>query len=471
MVHSPSLVQGVYSKRSDYFSYDEFLNYIFVNVFGGPKRSWKQLGPIVDKLTSYSLSHILREPSLSNLVDITVKNIEDHAGSFVSFMPGSIDQSYWERTSGATPTRTHDGRPAMEVSLMPIVRDFLGVQAVPSIFGTDLPRNHPTLLSDIWAFDDALILFMTSLPRWLPIPSLGRAYAARARLHAALAQLNVAMDDAAAGRPLASEWADVDNVGEVLKSRARLYREHDVSLAVRAVADLTILWGLMANANFAAFWLLLRILATPGLGAAVLAETAPFVTLEPRGDGGFGVEQSPRLQIDHRGLAASCPLLKSCYVESLRLDSAPWAIKKVTKDFTLTEKAEDLVGAHAGDTPQTYSFKAGTFVEVPIGLHMTDPKYFEEPDTFIPDRHIKKGKDGEEFVEWGSVKPYGGGKTICKGRLFAEREIMANTVALLAMWEFEPVDEQGWKLPGHVRSSGVSKPDKDVRVRVSRRRF
>lgn len=241
-------------------------------------------------------------------------------------------------------------------------------------------------------------------------------------------------------------------------------------MQVRAAADFTIFWALMANSNFAAFWLTIRILASPGLVADVLKETAPFVKVDQSHNSSFGIQEAPRLKIDHKGLATSCPLLKSCYIESLRLDSAAWSVKKIAQDFTLTEKQEDFVGAHVGAEPQTYLFKAGTYIEVPSGLHMTDPKYFSEPDKFIPDRHIKKGENGDKIVDWGSVRPYGGGKSMCKGRLFAEREIITLAVALFTLWEFEPVDKDGWKVPGHIRSVGVFKADRDVRVRISRRK-
>jgi len=463
-------VQGIYSKRSDFFSHEDILKHVTVNVFGIPKWSWKKFAPMIPALNTPLLNHLLREPSLSTLSDITVKNLEENTANLISFMPGLIDQSEWERSSGATVSKTKGGRSAMEVSLMPLLRDFIGMQALPAVFGTDLYRNSTGLFEDLWAFDNAFLILMAGLPRWVPIPKLAKAHAARARLHALLVRMHAAMEDDAAGRSVSSEWANIDDISDCLKARQAVYREHSLPLQVRAASDFAILWATMANSNFVAFWLNIRILAIPDLVEAIRKEIATFVKVRQPSDGVFGMEEAPRLEIDHKSLTTFCPLLKACYIESLRLDSAPWSVKKVAKPFTLSEKQEDFVGVHADEKPHTYRFEAGTYADVPIGIHMTDPKYFPNPEKFIPDRHIKKEGDGKESVEWGSVRPYGGGKTICKGRLFAEREIMACTAALLTLWEFEPVDEKGWKVPDHVRSAGVAKPDKDIRVRISKRR-
>lgn len=217
MIHSPSLVQGVYSKRSEFFSLEDMQRYVTVNVFGIPKWAWKQFAPLIPALSVPLLNHILREPSATTLIDITVKNLEEQTANFVSFMPGYIDQPFWERSSNAKLTEKKDGRQAMEVSLLPILRDFLAVQAMPAVFGTDLLRNYPDILTDVWTFDNAFMIFMTALPRWIPIPKLSKAYAARSRLHSAFKNMHAAMEDDIAGRPVPSSWSNIDDISECIK--------------------------------------------------------------------------------------------------------------------------------------------------------------------------------------------------------------------------------------------------------------
>jgi hypothetical protein len=57
---------------------------------------------------------------------------------------------------------------------------------------------------------------------------------------------------------------------------------------------------------------------------------------------------------------------------------------------------------------------------------------------------------------------------MCKGMLFAEREVLFFTTGLLAVWEFDV--GSGFKMPGrfYCRTS-IANPKTPVRVRISRR--
>ena len=70
----------------------------------------------------------------------------------------------------------------------------------------------------------------------------------------------------------------------------------------------------------------------------------------------------------------------------------------------------------------------------------------------------------------GTIRPYGGGPSMCKGRVFAERECLACVAGVLVMWDFEPVGGK-WTVPGLKKTSAISLPMKDTRVRVKRRVF
>ena len=70
------------------------------------------------------------------------------------------------------------------------------------------------------------------------------------------------------------------------------------------------------------FWMLLHIHADPTLLAQIHAEIAPFVliTQPPQV---LSIPSPPRLSIHLSGLVTSCPLLKSCLYECLRLYPPP----------------------------------------------------------------------------------------------------------------------------------------------------
>lgn len=108
---------------------------------------------------------------------------------------------------------------------------------------------------------------------------------------------------------------------------------------------------------------------------------------------------------------------------------------------------------------------------VPHDLHMRDPAYFRDPDKFEPKRFLVGKEDGTQAAEMGTIRPFGAGPSMCKGRLFAERECMALVAGVLMFWEFGPVNEKGWVIPEQVKSSAVSRPKVDTRVRVRRRKF
>ena len=72
-------------------------------------------------------------------------------------------------------------------------------------------------------------------------------------------------------------------------------------------------------------------------------------------------------------------------------------------------------------------------------------------------------------VDAKSLRPYGGGTTMCKGRIFAERECMAFVAGMLVLWDIQPVGTKGWRIPGHIKTSAVCLPKGDTKVWIRRR--
>jgi cytochrome P450 len=212
------------------------------------------------------------------------------------------------------------------------------------------------------------------------------------------------------------------------------------------------------------YWQILYILSTPGLVSRIREEIAPYVVVtKPFSIG--SISEAPKLTISHEGLSTKCPLMKSSYLEALRLSDQPWSVRKVSSDMVLSGDKKDT------SNPVSFLLKKGEYVTVPHELHMRDPKYFSQPDKFIPDRFIVTKEDGSVTVDAGTIRPYGGGPSICKGRLFAEHECLSLVAGVLAYWDIEPVDKKGWVIPKTLKKSGVSRPEVDTRVRIKRRKF
>ncbi|KAI9841922.1 MAG: hypothetical protein M1837_000308 [Sclerophora amabilis] len=283
------------------------------------------------------------------------------------------------------------------------------------------------------------------------------------------------------------------------------------------------------NANPFCFWLLLRILADPNdLVSRIRAETAPYVNASQPTSTFSGISEPPRLRLSADKLVSSCPLFRSCYFEALRLDSAPWSLKYVDKDFVLPAPKQRPTDGHDGasvirnldhDANKTssqapapgFQLQAGGFVTIPHSAHHMDPDYYASPETFIPERFLvpastatatatttaagtetktpppsSEKEQPKMRVDIGSLRPYGGGEGLCKGRNLAERECLAMVAGILALWDFEPVPaankgtkkkgtekekEKTWRIPKHQNGNSVFKPVGDLRVRVRRRKL
>jgi hypothetical protein len=224
------------------------------------------------------------------------------------------------------------------------------------------------------------------------------------------------------------------------------------------------MWALSINANMLVYWQILFILSTPNLVTRIRAEIAPYTIISaPVSIGVFS--SLPSLTINHDALFTLCPLLKSSYLEALRLSDTPWSVRKVSSSVSISSNKDS--SSHI-----SYMLNEGEYVTVPHDLHMRDPKYFASPDEFQPERFIVKREDGSVTVDAATIRPYGGGPSICKGRIFAERECLSLVAGILAYWDIEPVDrEKGWVVPEMQKTSAVSRPVGETRVRIKRRKF
>ncbi|KAK4692721.1 hypothetical protein P7C71_g4538, partial [Lecanoromycetidae sp. Uapishka_2] len=242
-----------------------------------------------------------------------------------------------------------------------------------------------------------------------------------------------------------------------MKQRNKVYREHGFAVEDRAPLDIGLLWAFNANANSLVFWIILHILATQGLLESVRKECDPF-TLPPSPPNG----STPVLALDTQGILRSCPILKACYFESLRLNHEPTSLRYVLKDFTIQPPPSPAAAP--------YIAKAGSFITIPHSINQYDPAKYLNPTVFDHTRFLHIDQEtGVLVARQGSLMPWGGGLPICKGRVFAEREVLLIVASVLALWDFEPVEEGGWKVPDMIKGTGVNMPKGDLRTRIRRR--
>ena len=198
-------------------------------------------GPLFEALHKCNDEWLINRTGLAKIVDLTTRGIERNVGQLISRTLSPIDAQPWEKA--AVPTVIRDSKvTAAEVSLFTLIRDFVGIVATSSIFGTSLIEQEG-LLDDTWAFDAGFHWLAMGLPRWLPFRSLSRASAARDRLLYHLTRYNVAMDQFTRGDEPSGEWGDMSDVGELTQSRMKVMREAGESPKSRASFDLAYLWA------------------------------------------------------------------------------------------------------------------------------------------------------------------------------------------------------------------------------------
>ena len=230
------------------------------------------------------------------------------------------------------------------------------------------------------------------------------------------------------------------------------------------------------------FWMLVHIHTDPTLLAQLRAEIATFVSITQPPQV-LSIPSPPRLSINISALVASCPLLKSCLYESLRLYTTPTPTRFVDKD-TIIHDTEGKVRSH-----QDYILDKGSHITAPLTLHHHNPAYFWQPDQFQPRRFLKANENDtlaphtpppnsnpttpppQTFHHPTTLHPFGIGPSTCPASAYAEAEILAFTAAILSLWDFSPAGPKGWMIPERADREIVCVPKRDLRVKVQARKL
>lgn len=349
-------------------------------------------------------------PSLAQLVDRTVKNVKVHIVDLVTFNSYPSDQMEWERFADADIIETPDGQRFIEADLVPLIKNFVTKTANPALFGSDFDKNFDDTAQLLWAYEAAFSApFATWLPSWLtawvPRPAVQKARRARRTLLLNLEEYHEAAEKVHSGEEAGIRWQDLDDASTLIKERIKAFRKHDVSIRARAASDLTLLRAMHTNAAPLTFWLLYETLRDPVLVQQIREETAPHVkAVQPKNEFNLGVWVPPRVEhLDIEALTTQCPLLKSAYVETMRLYTGAWSTRQLSKGTVLESSGKGEDGCVLeGD---------GAYVHAPHGLHHMDAQYFPDPNEWHGLRHIRESVNEKGAVsktaDLGTIRPYG----------------------------------------------------------------
>ena len=398
VMYTPGLASALLNEKTDKVDSEDVVDGMLQSIFGFPAKDM----PIYKKSRTELMAcykYLLTEPSLGGMVEKTAKKIKENVLNLVTFATSPVDQMLWERVSDVKVIKNSAGEEVVEASLLPLIRDFCAHTAAPTIMGSDFLTNFPDFFDDIWALDRGFLILATGLPRWLPIPILTRAHIARKKIIANVSVFHAALDKDANGEDPGVDWRNLDDVGSLVRARLNVYRKFGYSIQARAALEHSVMWAANANSNALVFWMLNRIYSDSELLARLREEITPYVkAIQPKQD--LAIPEPPQLEIfELEGLCSNCPLLKSCYIESLRFDTASWSFKVVKQDFAIQPREKDA---------QAWLLRKGEFAHAAHDLHNTDPKYFEDPMVWKADRHIKQdGEGGRATADMGSIRPYG----------------------------------------------------------------
>ncbi|EHL01702.1 putative 25-hydroxycholesterol 7-alpha-hydroxylase [Glarea lozoyensis 74030] len=409
---------------------------------------------VIQKELNTTYKYMLREPYLGQMLNTTVRNMERHICSMVSFVDTDIDLQPWERYAEASYVSDTE----TSLDLMKLMRDVMGHASIPAMHGNAFLDKYPEVLHDIYELDKGMLYLIMGLPAWTPWSPVISAHNARRRLWEALDAQQVAMDAQAKGEDPGDGWGDMEDVSPFTRNRNEMYR--DKGFAIRERGELPTTWALIINSSLIVYWQILYILDNPSLLAEIRSEIEPHITIhKPMSIG--RISEAPRITIDPEGLT-TCHVLKATYLESLRLSAQPWSVRTVGTDVTLK-----------GDNSNSnYLVKKGEYVTMPHDLHMRDPAYFSDPAKFDHERFLVRDEEGKiTGTDMKTIRPYGGGPSLCKGRVLAERECLALVAGVLAYWDFEPDEGTRFRIPKQLKTSAVARPDGDTRVKVRRRKF
>ncbi|KAK0940612.1 hypothetical protein LTR29_007779 [Friedmanniomyces endolithicus] len=347
-----------------------------------------------------------------------------------------------------------------EIGVYQWLRDRLFTASTRALFGDELLKMYPAYCEDFFAFDSDLLSFFFSLPSFM----MGDAFRRRRRIIDELERWSKKMHELSGGTPIDPEGP----AWEPIFGSPRLQTRH-LTPRTGATLDLGLTFGLASNVIPATGWMLMHLL-NPSADPSILPRIMQELHEAETPDGSLDIP-----------VLVSQPLLQSLWTETLRL----YLDALVTRNLT-----EDLLLPLDEDGKRIVRLRKGENVFAPSWLGHHDPVAWSSPGKsaakeFDAERFVvRDAKTGRESFSVGGTAekyfPFGGGKTVCPGRIFAKQEALGALAMVLLRFDFEVlgfVDEKqkpAEAFPGLARAfvgSAVVVPGGDVRVKIRRKQM
>ncbi|KAK8098128.1 uncharacterized protein PG998_013614 [Apiospora kogelbergensis] len=355
-----------------------------------------------------------------------------------------------------------------------------------SFFGERLFIEYPEIVRDFWEFEPLFLDLLFGVPRFVN----SEPYIAQQKVVDGITKWIEAVDRDMGDKTPNPDLPDQDWEplwgSRFVRAREALWQRLGMSVGGRASMELGLLFALNANAVPATGWMLMHILdpSRPDILPRVMEEIQEAVDVAT-------ASGNAEMDFDVATLLTQ-PLLQSMFQEVLRLYVDVLITRGVHQDMRLPTE----------DSNNTLLVKKGTIAIAPSYINHHDPTAYAgapvgeyDPERFLVSAGSESAHDsGEEnfFKEKSSSKarsskpyafsagsagakmiPFGGGRTMCPGRVFAKREVFCSLALVLLNFDISPLaGPKSYKVPGHVASysgSGIIGHGGDVKVHIKSR--
>ncbi|KAK3947916.1 cytochrome P450 [Pseudoneurospora amorphoporcata] len=234
-----------------------------------------------------------------------------------------------------------------------------------------------------------------------------------------------------------------------IRARTRLLKKYDLPDDELAKNEVAITLVATTNVLSTLFWCIAEIWTRPDLLQQIRADALLAVFGDSQ-KALSGDDMGTRtITIPAAGLDAKCPLLASCFRESIRLASQIVTARRVLKDTMLTDPVSG----------NSYLLMADTNVMMPAKVvHRNTAVWGADAEGFNPRRFMWEELGPKvERQRKAAFVPFGGGKHMCPGRHFAFTENLALMAALAIGFDIEGLDKNKLRM-GDSKRGETAKP-------------
>ena len=193
----------------------------------------------------------------------------------------------------------------------------------------------------------------------------------------------------------------------MVRKRSDMYRKMGILSEELGVLSFDLPWASTTNTIPTLFWLFARVFSAEEIVNRIREEVGVVAAIAA------DAQQGRVVSIDISRLEKTCPYLMGCYREALRLYSDNIGQRYVVKDTVLSDS-----------NGKEYILKKGCLTAWSPGVCHMDPAIWgDDAQSFNPDRWINPLPEDEKRRR-GAFIPFGGGRNLCPGRIFAQAELL-----------------------------------------------